>query len=52
MLLGTLQICNEKLRTKDVKEICDSLSDNSIRSLSLRGCRIHGDETDEKFERM
>ena len=44
MLLGTLQICNEELRAEEIKEICDSLNDNSIRSLSLRGCKVHDDD--------
>ena len=44
MLLGTLQITGEDLKEAEVKGICESLSDNSIRILSLRGCRIQDDD--------
>lgn len=48
MLLGTLQITGEELREAEVRAICDSLDDNSIRILSLRGCRVH----DEDFKKL
>ena len=48
MLLGTLQITGEDLREAEVKGICDSLYDNSIRLLSLRGCRLQ----DEDFKKL
>lgn len=48
MLLGTIQITGEDLRDAEVKGICDSLHDNSIRILSLRGCKIH----DEDFKKL
>ena len=52
MLLGTLQICNEELRAEEIKEICDSLNDNSIRSLSLRGCKVHDDDFKRLMESL
>lgn len=48
MLLGTIQIASEDLPQGEVKDICDSLHDNSIRFLSLRGCRFE----DEDFKRL
>lgn len=48
MLLGTLQITGEEVRDAEVKAICDSLDDNSIRILSLRGCRVQ----DEDFKKL
>lgn len=50
MLLGTLQITGEELREAEVKGICESLNDNSIRILSLRGCRIHDDDFKKLME--
>ena len=44
MLLGTLQITGEDIREPEIKDICDSLEDNSIRILSLRGCRVRDDD--------
>ena len=52
MLLGTLQICNEELRAEEIREICDSLNDNSIRSLSLRGCKVHDDDFKKLMESL
>ena len=52
MLLGTLQICNEELRAEEIKEICDSLNDNSIRSLSLRGCKVQDDDFKKLMESL
>ena len=48
MLLGTVQITGEELREAEVKDICNSLKDNSIRLLSLRGCHIQ----DEDFKKL
>lgn len=48
MLLGTVQITGESLGEPEVKNICDSLRDNSIRLLSLRGCSVQ----DEDFKRL
>jgi hypothetical protein len=48
MLLGTVQITGESLGEPEVKNICESLRDNSIRLLSLRGCAVH----DEDFKRL
>lgn len=50
MLLGTVQITGEELREAEVKGICESLNDNSIRILSLRGCRIHDDDFKKLME--
>lgn len=52
MLLGTLQITGEEIREAEVKAICDSLDDNSIRILSLRGCRIHDDDFKKLMESL
>lgn len=52
MLLGTLQITGEDIREAEVKEICDSLDDNSIRILSLRGCRVHDDDFKKLMESL
>ena len=52
MLLGTLQITGEDIREAEVKGICDSLDDNSIRILSLRGCRIHDDDFKKLMESL
>ncbi|EDO33124.1 predicted protein [Nematostella vectensis] len=48
MLLGTVQITGEELSEAEVKEVCDSLRDNSIRLLSLRGCVVQ----DEDFKKL
>ena len=40
MLLGSVQIAGEDLGNIEIKDICDSLRNNSIRILSLRGCRM------------
>lgn len=40
MLLGSVQIAGEDLGNIEIKDICDSLKNNSVRILSLRGCRM------------
>ena len=52
MLLGTIQISSEDLPAGDVKDICDSLQDNSIRFLSLRGCRCEDDDFKKLMESL
>ncbi|XP_072016809.1 leucine-rich repeat-containing protein 73-like [Amphiura filiformis] len=48
MLLGTVQISGETLSTTEVRDICESLRSDSIKLLSLRGCRV----ADRHFTRM
>ena len=40
MLLGSVQIAGEELGVLEIKDICQSLKNNSIRMLSLRGCQM------------
>ena len=40
MLLGSVQIAGEELSILEIKDICESLNNDSIRLLSLRGCRM------------
>ena len=40
MLLGSVQIAGEELSHLEIKDICESLKNNSIRMLSLRGCQM------------
>ncbi|XP_078592180.1 leucine-rich repeat-containing protein 73-like [Branchiostoma floridae x Branchiostoma japonicum] len=44
MLLGSIQISGEHLSTVEVRDICDSLKNNSTRLLSLRGCKIDDED--------
>ena len=39
-MLGSVQISGENVGDIEVKDICESLRGNSIRLLSLRGCKI------------
>eukprot|EP00112_Aurelia_sp_Birch-Aquarium-sp1_P007032 Seg1768.6 transcript_id=Seg1768.6/GoldUCD/mRNA.D3Y31 product="Leucine-rich repeat-containing protein 73" protein_id=Seg1768.6/GoldUCD/D3Y31 len=48
MLLGSVQIAGEELGTLEIKDICESLKNNSIRLLSLRGCHMD----DLNFQRL
>lgn len=48
MLLGSVQIAGEELGSLEIKDICDSLRSNSIRMLSLRGCRMD----DSSFQKL
>ena len=48
MLLGTVQISGESLSNGEVRDICESLRGDSIKMLSLRGCRV----ADRHFTRM
>ena len=48
MLLGSVQIAGEELGSLEIKDICESLRNNSIRMLSLRGCRMD----DTCFQRL
>lgn len=40
-MLGAVQISGEDIGDVDTKDICDSLRNNSIRLLSLRGCQMN-----------
>ncbi|KAM8809151.1 LRC73 protein, partial [Eudromia elegans] len=40
MLPGSIQISGETLSSAEVRDICAGLRDNSVRLLSLRGCRL------------
>ncbi|XP_069464914.1 leucine-rich repeat-containing protein 73 isoform X2 [Ambystoma mexicanum] len=40
MLPGSIQISGESLSSAEVKDVCESLRENSVRLLSLRGCRL------------
>ncbi|XP_033640112.1 leucine-rich repeat-containing protein 73-like [Asterias rubens] len=48
MLLGTVQLSGENLSSADVRDISDSLRHDSIKLLSLRGCRM----ADQHYRRM
>ena len=39
-MLGSVQILGEDIGDIDVRDMCDSLRTNSIRLLSLRGCKM------------
>ena len=40
-MLGSVQISGEELGDIETNEICSSLRQNSIRLLSIRGCKLH-----------
>ncbi|XP_041105926.1 leucine-rich repeat-containing protein 73-like isoform X2 [Polyodon spathula] len=40
MLPGSIQITGEALSGAEIKDICDSLKENSVRLLSVRGCQL------------
>ncbi|KAK7148126.1 hypothetical protein R3I93_012446 [Phoxinus phoxinus] len=48
MLPGSIQITGEALSCAEVKDICDSLKENSVRLLSVRGCQL----SDRDFGRV
>lgn len=48
MLLGSIQIMGELLSAAEVQEICESLKENGVRLLSVRGCQL----SDRDFERV
>ncbi|XP_008123518.1 leucine-rich repeat-containing protein 73 isoform X1 [Anolis carolinensis] len=48
MLPGSIQISGETLSGAEIRDICDSLRENSIKLLSLRGCRL----SDRDFGRI
>ncbi|XP_062319777.1 leucine-rich repeat-containing protein 73 isoform X1 [Osmerus eperlanus] len=48
MLPGSIQITGETLSGAEVKDICDSLKENSVRLLSVRGCQL----SDRDFGRV
>lgn len=48
MLPGSIQISGESLSSAEVKDVVESLRENSVRLLSLRGCRL----SDRDFGRV
>lgn len=40
MLPGSIQISGETLSGAEIRDICESLRENSVRLLSLRGCQL------------
>nr|XP_039269023.1 leucine-rich repeat-containing protein 73-like [Styela clava] len=48
MLGGSIQISGEELATLEVRDICESLKTNSIKLLSLRGCKLE----DKDFRKL
>ncbi|XP_028676518.1 leucine-rich repeat-containing protein 73 [Erpetoichthys calabaricus] len=48
MLPGSIQITGESLAGAEIKDICDSLRENSVRLLSVRGCQL----SDRDFGRV
>ncbi|KAJ8418321.1 hypothetical protein AAFF_G00140300 [Aldrovandia affinis] len=48
MLPGSIQITGETLSGAEIKDICDSLKENSVRLLSARGCQL----SDRDFGRV
>ncbi|XP_002738072.1 leucine-rich repeat-containing protein 73-like [Saccoglossus kowalevskii] len=48
MLLGTVQIAGETLTSREVGDICESFESQTLRLLSLRGCKI----MDRDFKKM
>nr|XP_014347924.1 PREDICTED: leucine-rich repeat-containing protein 73 [Latimeria chalumnae] len=48
MLPGSIQISGETLSSAEIKDICESLRENSVRLLSLRGCQL----SDRDFGRV
>ncbi|XP_020350660.1 leucine-rich repeat-containing protein 73 isoform X1 [Oncorhynchus tshawytscha] len=48
MLPGSIQITGETLSGAEIKDICDSLKENSVRLLSIRGCQL----SDRDFGRV
>uniref|UniRef100_A0A4W4FPJ8 Leucine rich repeat containing 73 n=1 Tax=Electrophorus electricus TaxID=8005 RepID=A0A4W4FPJ8_ELEEL len=48
MLPGSIQITGETLSGAEIKDICDSLKENSVRLLSVRGCQL----SDRDFGRV
>lgn len=47
-MLGTIQITGEELGDVEVNDICNSLTNDSVRLLSLRGCHVN----DTLFKRI
>ena len=47
-MLGSIQICGERLAVKDIDDLCHTLHTDSVRLLSLRECHT----TDEHFHRF
>lgn len=48
MLPGSIQITGEALSGAEIRDICDSLKENSVRLLSVRGCQL----SDRDFGRV
>ncbi|XP_043916976.1 leucine-rich repeat-containing protein 73 [Protopterus annectens] len=48
MLPGSIQISGETLSGAEIKDICESLRENTVRLLSLRGCQL----SDRDFGRV
>lgn len=48
MLPASIQITGELLSAAEVQDICDSLKENGIRLLSVRGCQL----SDRDFEHV
>ncbi|XP_077199044.1 leucine-rich repeat-containing protein 73 isoform X3 [Paroedura picta] len=48
MLPGSIQISGETLSSAEIRDICESLQENSIKLLSLRGCQL----SDRDFGRI
>ncbi|ETE70475.1 hypothetical protein L345_03723, partial [Ophiophagus hannah] len=48
MLPGSIQISGETLSSAEIRDICESLRENSIKLLSLRGCQL----SDRDFGRI
>nr|XP_055026311.1 leucine-rich repeat-containing protein 73 isoform X1 [Misgurnus anguillicaudatus] len=48
MLPGSIQITGEALSAAEIKDICESLKENSVRLLSVRGCQL----SDRDFGRV
>lgn len=48
MLPGSIQITGEALSGAEIRDICDSLKENSVRLLSVRGCQL----SDRDFARV
>ncbi|MBN3297070.1 leucine-rich repeat-containing protein 73 [Amia ocellicauda] len=48
MLPGSIQITGEALSAAEVRDICDSLKENGVRLLSVRGCQL----SDRDFGRV
>lgn len=47
-MLGSVQISSEDLASPEVRDICESLKTNSIKLLSLRGCKLE----DKDFRKL